>query len=235
MGIAEDQTHPESKALGITWSTVTDELSFAAIRMDLPTELDKRSALACLMSFYSPDGLGTPFRNEGQVPVQANVGVGTRLEGPLPITFAKKWTNWFHSMGHVPFIKYPRSVGSKIDNHLPLLRCQRRRLRSLCLCQIGPGHPPSHGQRQDSQEHQPIHLSPGTRGLHGSLLHDPKLTKVYELPLEAFHISPTPPTPSTGSVSWTLSAPPYSSQIGYSEGEHSTEKLAPCPWRHQPS
>ena len=230
MGALLDQTHPESKALGITWSTVTDELSFSSLRLELPQEWTKRSALACLMSFYSPDGLGLPLEMRGRFLFRQTWELGLQWKDPLPAAFCRKWTNWFHAMGHVPFIKYPRSVGSDITAIFIFCDASGEGYGACAYVRTELGH---HLVLAKGKIVKSISQSTSVLELEACMVGYsmiPKLIKVYQLTLDKIHFL----TDSTNALNWILSpgrcsAPPHSSQIGDSEGEHYITKLASCP------
>ena len=105
---------PDSKALGIVWHTRTDTMSFNTMKPILTEKWTKRTALSCLMSFYSPDGLGLPMEMTGRFLFRQTWELGLDWEDTLNTTFTKKWKAWAHQMGHVGHIHYPRSIGSNI-------------------------------------------------------------------------------------------------------------------------
>ena len=102
-----------AKHLGIVWHTRTDEMSFAPLKTVLATKWTKRIALSCLMSFYSPDGLGLPMEMTGRFLFRQTWELGLDWDDELTPTFTKRWKNWEQQMGHIGHIKYPRSVGSE--------------------------------------------------------------------------------------------------------------------------
>ena len=105
--------YPEGKALGIVWHTKTDEMAFAPLKPTLAVNWTKRMALSCLMSFYSPDGLGLPLEMSGRFLFRQTWELGLDWDEQLNPTFTRKWKAWEHQMGHVGHIRYPRSVGTK--------------------------------------------------------------------------------------------------------------------------
>ena len=107
-----DAQYPEGKALGIVWHTRTDEMSFAPLKPVLAPVWTKRVALSCLMSFYSPDGLGLPLEMAGRFLFRQTWELGLHWDEPINSIFTKRWKAWEHQMGHVGHIRYPRSVGS---------------------------------------------------------------------------------------------------------------------------
>ena len=104
--------YPEGKALGIIWHTRTDEMSFAPLKPVVANKWTKRVALACLMSFYSPDGLGLPIEMTGRFLFRQTWELGTDWDQELTPAFVRKWKAWEQQMGHLGHIKYPRSVGT---------------------------------------------------------------------------------------------------------------------------
>ena len=199
MGTTPD-AYPESKALGITWSTITDELSFASIRMDLPTQWTKRAALACLMSFYSPDGLGLPLEMRGRFLFRQTWELGLDWKDALPPTFAKKWSAWFHSMGHVPFIKYPRSIGSEFKAIYIFCDASGEGYGACAYVATDLGH---HLVMAKGKIVKSISQSTSVLELEGCMVGYAmitQLTKVYGLPLDKFHFF----TDSTNALGWIL-------------------------------
>ena len=105
--------YPEGKALGIVWHTKTDEMSFAPLKPTLAQKWTKRIALSCLMSFYSPDGIGLPLETAGRFLFRQTWQLGLDWDDELNPAFTRKWKAWEHQMGHLGHVKYPRSVGSQ--------------------------------------------------------------------------------------------------------------------------
>ena len=162
--------YPEGKALGIVWHTKTDEMSFAPLKPTLATKWTKRMALSCLMSFYSPDGLGLPLEMSGRFLFRQTWQLGLNWDDELNPTFTRKWKAWEHQMGHLGHIKYPRSVGSEFHEAHIFCDASGDGYGAVCYIKSDKGDFHLLCQRQNSQNHQPHH----THARNGKLCHWPQ-------------------------------------------------------------
>ena len=86
----------EEKALGITWDTKTDTLSFGAKMQDQVT-ITRRSILKIVASFYDPHGLISPFLVVGKKIFQSSFLTKTNWDDPVSEDLAIAFRSWLSS------------------------------------------------------------------------------------------------------------------------------------------
>ncbi|XP_059053385.1 uncharacterized protein LOC131847753 [Achroia grisella] len=101
------------RALGISWSPITDNLGFrTGIGETHPTSLTKRKVLSHIMRVYDPLGLLGPIVVKGRILFQKTWRTNIDWDTELSQSETSKWNDWFKELLNISSLTIPRWYSS---------------------------------------------------------------------------------------------------------------------------
>ena len=131
---------PNECALGLTWDTETDTLSFRT-KHEHKTAT-RRGIFSVLNSLYDPLGLSSPVIQPIKVLLQDQCKSKLEWNKPIPTKLETQWTNWLQQLPllasfQVPGCYQPANLGSIVSariHHFQTLR--RNRLDTFLISDL---------------------------------------------------------------------------------------------------
>ncbi|XP_038106872.1 uncharacterized protein LOC119766411 [Culex quinquefasciatus] len=112
----QDKQTPSERVLGVRWDPELDEFAFAVMhREELMKYLKegkrptKRIVLSCVMGFFDPLGLLSPFTIHGKIIIQHLWRTGCRWDQDIDDEAWILWKRWTALLPEVEALRFPRS------------------------------------------------------------------------------------------------------------------------------
>ncbi|XP_052562904.1 uncharacterized protein LOC120427189 [Culex pipiens pallens] len=112
----QDKQTPSERVLGVRWDPEMDEFAFAVMhREELMKYLKegkrptKRFVLSCVMGFFDPLGLLSPFTIHGKIIIQHLWRTGCRWDQAIDDEAWILWKRWTALLPEVEALRFPRS------------------------------------------------------------------------------------------------------------------------------
>ncbi|XP_038117142.1 uncharacterized protein LOC119769264 [Culex quinquefasciatus] len=112
----QDKQTPSERVLGVRWDPEMDEFAFAVMhREELMKYLKegkrptKRIVLSCVMGFFDPLGLLSPFTIHGKIIIQHLWRTGCRWDQAIDDEAWILWKRWTALLPEVEALRFPRS------------------------------------------------------------------------------------------------------------------------------
>ncbi|XP_066927415.1 uncharacterized protein [Clytia hemisphaerica] len=116
----EDGQNHSTKALGITWNTKEDVLTFLPNIVNASST--KRGILSVVSSLYDPLGFLSPFTTTAKMILQDVWKNGTNWDEPVNYEIQRKWNKWQSGLSTIDMFKLERCynipISSKIQLHI---------------------------------------------------------------------------------------------------------------------
>ena len=110
--------NPSTKALGVTWNTKEDVLTFKpCIAVNTST---KRAILSVVSSLYDPLGFLAPYTTTAKMILQDVWKSGTSWDEPIKPEIEKKWQKWLVGLSTINSFKLERCYNLPISSKLQL-------------------------------------------------------------------------------------------------------------------
>ena len=100
------------KVLGLSWDTVTDELTNVPVDATSPTVQTKRHILQIISRFFDPLGLQSPVLVKAKILVQDMWKLGVGWDDVLPNSILQQWQTIALDIERASAITYPRFIGA---------------------------------------------------------------------------------------------------------------------------
>lgn len=103
----------ETKILGITWLSDTDELTFRVNRGDVAKILTKAEVLSEIAKLYDPMGFLSPIIVRAKLIMQDLWRSGINWKQRMPSEMVDEWNEFYDSLERLTEVRIPRWIGSK--------------------------------------------------------------------------------------------------------------------------
>ena len=109
-GLAE--AHPITKALGLKWNTITDNLVFGinvdVVKSKSKTVYTKREVASLAAKLFDPIGLIAPFLVRSKLILQSLWTKGVGWDEEIPMEVSLKWNQWIQELSELEHLHIPR-------------------------------------------------------------------------------------------------------------------------------
>ena len=109
-GVKVFESEYYSRALGVEWDVVNDELVYSEFKFDSVDKVTRRSMLRAVASLYDPLGVIGPFIVIGKILLQEATRLKLSWDEEVPPDLTCKWLSWIEFMKELPLIRIPRCV-----------------------------------------------------------------------------------------------------------------------------
>ena len=106
------EAHPITKALGLKWNTLTDNLVFAIdvdiVKSRSKTVHTKRKVASLAAKIYDPIGLIAPFSVRSKLIIQSLWTKGVGWDEEIPMEVSSKWNQWVQELSELGHFQISR-------------------------------------------------------------------------------------------------------------------------------
>ena len=106
------EAHPITKALGLKWNTITDNLVFGidvdVVKSKSKTVYTKREVASLAAKLFDPIGLIAPFLVRSKLILQSLWTKGVGWDEEIPMEVSLKWNQWIQELSELEHLHIPR-------------------------------------------------------------------------------------------------------------------------------
>lgn len=102
----------DAKALGLRWTTTTDELTSRVMKSAIMSRSTKREILSDIAQLYDPNGFLSPIIICAKIEMQEFWQIGTAWDDPVPLTIQNRWDEFYHALDHLPEVRFSHWFGT---------------------------------------------------------------------------------------------------------------------------
>ncbi|XP_011859350.1 PREDICTED: uncharacterized protein LOC105556848 [Vollenhovia emeryi] len=125
------ENHTMTNALGLCWKPLTDTFHFT-MELTSTSLITKRSVLSSIAKLFDPLGLISPVIIKAKILMQELWSIKLGWDDPLPLDVAAKWKKFVEQLHDLPYLKFPRWLGTRRDHVMEIHGFCDASQRAMC-------------------------------------------------------------------------------------------------------